>query len=167
MADCYPYRVVTAEGHLTLVWRPGEGDARDEFAVDGLGELLAFRDPAAVREHCERTGGELVPEGEATLDLEGVRRWAERPGLGPVPAGLPLDAWNFFDDLSHSLRAGPPLPSRGPVPDSAYEKLFGGDAPEPDAGGGAWTDEETAALRALVRAGLDLWERAVRRSGAG
>ncbi|WP_309054420.1 hypothetical protein [Streptomyces sp.] len=167
MADCYPYRIVTAEGDLTLVWRPGEGDARDEFAVDGLGELLAFHDPADVREHCDRTGGVLVPEGEAILDLEGVRRWAEHPGLGPVPAGLLLDAWNFFDDLSHSLRAGPQLPSRGPVPDSAYEKLFGGDAPEPDAGGGAWTAEETAALHALVRAGLDLWERAAHRTAAG
>ncbi|MFF3073234.1 hypothetical protein [Kitasatospora sp. NPDC057936] len=68
----------------------------------------------------------------------------------------------FFEDLSRSLKAGPPLPAQGPVHDSAYEKVFGGEALEPAAGEGAWTGEETAAVRELLRAGLELWEQAVR-----
>ncbi|MEU1285843.1 hypothetical protein [Kitasatospora sp. NPDC005856] len=161
MADYYPYRIETRRGDLTLIWSPGEGDAPDRLLVDDRGGLLAFRDLRTLREHCDRNDRELVWEAEATLDLAAVRRWVEHPGLGPVPAGLLLDAWNFFEDLSHSVESGPRLPSQGPVHDSAYEKLFGGDALEPTAGEDAWTEEETAAVRDLLRAGLDLWEQAV------
>ncbi|MFE5586014.1 hypothetical protein [Kitasatospora sp. NPDC056531] len=41
MADYFPYRIVTKRGDLTLIWRPGEGDAPDELVVDELGRLLA------------------------------------------------------------------------------------------------------------------------------
>ncbi|NED11868.1 hypothetical protein [Streptomyces sp. SID9124] len=167
MADCYPYRIATRRGDLTLIWRPGEGDAPDELVTDGLGRPLAFHDLKTLREHCDRNGWELVREGEGTLDLDVVRRWAEHPEFGPAPAGPLLDAWNFFEDLSHSLKAGPPLPSQGPIHDSAYEKLFGGDALEPAAGEGAWTKEETAAVRDLLRTGLNLWEQAVNGTGTG
>ncbi|MEV6162932.1 hypothetical protein AB0L71_13575 [Streptomyces sp. NPDC052052] len=167
MADYYPYRIVTRRGDSTLIWRPGEGDAPDELAVDELGRLLAFHDLKTLQEHCDRNGWELVWEGEGTLDLGAVRRWVEHPSLGSVSAGLLLEAWNFFEDLSHSLKAGPFLPSQGSIHDSAYEKIFGGDALEPTAGEGAWTDEETAAVRELLREGLDLWEQAVRGSGTG
>ncbi|MGW3508602.1 hypothetical protein [Streptomyces sp. NPDC000994] len=68
---------------------------------------------------------------------------------------------------SHSLKAGPPLPSQESIHDSAYEKIFDGEALEPTAGEGAWTAEETAAVRALLRAGLDLWEQAVHGSSTG
>lgn len=167
MADYYPYRIVTRRGGLTLIWRPGEGDAPDELATDDLGRLLAFHDLKTLREHCDRNGWELAWEGEGTLDLGVVRRWVEHPDLGPVPAGLLLDAWNFFEDLSHSLKAGPPLPSQGSIHDGAYEKIFGGEALEPTVGEGAWTNEETAAVRELLCAGLDLWEQAVNGSGTG
>ncbi|MFI2645603.1 hypothetical protein [Streptomyces sp. NPDC018610] len=164
MADCYPYRVTAGGGDLTLVWRSGEGDAPDEFAVDEHGGLLAFPDLRTLRDHC---GWDLVEEGGAALDLDAVRRWVERPGLGSVPAGLLLDAWNFFEDLCHSLGpSGPSLPAQGPVHDSAYEKIFGGAALGPAAGEGAWTDDETTAVRELLRAGLSLWERAVPAPGA-
>ncbi|MFE4358301.1 hypothetical protein [Kitasatospora sp. NPDC056800] len=170
MADHYPYRIATRSGDLTVIWRPGEGDAPDELLVDDLGGLLVFRDIETLRDHCDRNGRELVWEGEGTLDLAAVRRWVEHPepgpDPGPVPAGLLLEAWNFFEDLAHSVTAGPPLPSQGPVHDSAYEKVFGGDTLEPAADEEALTDEETAAVRGLLRAGLDLWEDAVRRSGA-
>ncbi|MFE7235708.1 hypothetical protein ACWCRF_14270 [Streptomyces sp. NPDC002405] len=165
MADYYPYRIATRRGDLTLIWRPGEGDAPDALAVDGLGRLLAFHDLKTLQEYCVRNGWELILEGEATLDLAVVRQWVEHPGLGSVSAGLLLDAWNFFEDLSRSLKSGSPLPSQGPIHDSAYEKIFGGEALEPTAGQGAWTDEETAAVRELLRAGLNLWEQAVHRSG--
>ncbi|MEV7782037.1 hypothetical protein [Kitasatospora sp. NPDC088351] len=167
MADYFPYRIVTRRGDLTLIWRPGEGDAPDELLVDDLGGLLAFQDLKTLREYCERNDRELIWEGEGTLDLAVVRRWVEHPDLDSVSAGLLLEAWNFFEDLSRSLKAGPPLPSQGSIHDSAYEKIFGGDALEPTAGEGAWTDEETAAVRELLRAGLDLWEHAVRGSGTG
>ena len=39
--------------------------------------------------------------------------------------------------LFHGLKAGPPLPSQGSIHDSAYEKIFDGDALEPTAGDGA------------------------------
>ncbi|MGW2873168.1 hypothetical protein [Kitasatospora sp. NPDC001225] len=170
MGDHYPYRIATRSGDLTVIWRPGEGDAPDELLVDDLGGLLVFRDVGTLRDHCDRNGRELVWEGEGTLDLAAVRRWVEHPepgpDPGPVPAGLLLEAWNFFEDLAHSVTAGPPFPSQGPVHDSAYEKVFGGDTLEPAADEEALTDEETAAVRGLLRAGLDLWEDAVRRSGA-
>ncbi|MFJ2576819.1 hypothetical protein [Kitasatospora aureofaciens] len=146
---------------MTLIWRPGEDDAPDELMVDERGRLLAFRDLTALQECCDRNGWEVVREGEPTLDLGAVRRWVEHPGLGPAPAALLLDAWNFFEDLSRSLKAGSPLPSQGPAHDSAYEKIFGGGALDPTAGEGAWTGEETVAVRELLRAGLDLWEQAV------
>ncbi|MGW3449371.1 hypothetical protein [Streptomyces sp. NPDC001076] len=167
MADCYPYRIAARRGDLTLIWRPGAGDAADEFVVDELGRLLAFHDLKTLQEYCDRNGWELVREGGGTLDLSVIRRWVEHPSLGSVPAGLLLDAWNFFEDLSHSLKAGPPLPSQGSIHNSAYEKIFGGEALEPTAGDGAWTAEETAAVRELLRAGLDLWEQAVHRSSTG
>ncbi|MFJ9840478.1 hypothetical protein ACIRYZ_08415 [Kitasatospora sp. NPDC101155] len=167
MADYFPYRIVTRRGDLTLIWRPGEGDAPDEFGVDELGRLLAFRELIPLQEYCDRNGWELTWEGEGTLDLGVVRRWVEHPDLGPVPAVLLLDAWNFFEDLSRSVKAGPPLPSQGPIHDNAYEKIFGGEALEPTAGDEAWTDEETAAVRELLRVGLDLWEQAVHGSGTG
>jgi hypothetical protein len=50
---------------------------------------------------------------------------------------------------------------------SAYEQIFGGEALEPTDGEGAWKDEETTAVRELLRAGLGLWEQAVHRSGTG
>ncbi|MGJ3561272.1 hypothetical protein ACR6C2_35530 [Streptomyces sp. INA 01156] len=128
MADHYPYRIVTRREDLTLIWRPGEGDALDEFVVDGLGRLLAFHDLETLREYCDRNDRELIQEDEAALDLAAVRRWIERPDPGAVSAGLLLDAWNFFEDLSRSLQAAPSLPSQGPIHDSAYEKIFGGEA---------------------------------------
>ncbi len=165
MADYYPYRIATRRGNLTLIWRPGEDDAPDEFAVDDLGRLLAFHDLDTLREYCDRNGWELVWRGGATLDLGDVCQWVEHPDLGTVPAGLLLDAWNFFEDLSNSLKSGPPLPPQGSVHNSAYEKIFGGDALEPAAGDKAWTDDEAAAVRELLRAGLDLWAQAVHGSG--
>ncbi|MFF2143169.1 hypothetical protein [Kitasatospora sp. NPDC058190] len=152
---------------MTLIWRPGEGDAPDELVVDELGRLLAFRELIPLQEYCDRNGWELTWEGEGTLDLGVVRRWVEHPDLGPVSAGLLLEAWNFFEDLSRSVKAGPPLPSQGSIHDSAYEKIFGGEALDPTAGEGAWTGEETAAVRELLRAGLDLWDQAVHGSGTG
>ncbi|MGW1274050.1 hypothetical protein [Streptomyces sp. NPDC002491] len=162
MADRYPYRIAARRGEATLIWRPGEGDDPDALAVDDLGRLLAFHDLDALQGHCDRNGWKLVREDEATLDLDVVRRWAEHPGHGPVPAGLLLEAWNFFDDLSHSLGVGTGPPSRGPLQDRAYEKLFGGEPLEPAAGDGAWTDQEAQTVRELLRAGLELWEQAVR-----
>jgi hypothetical protein len=162
MTDYYPYRIATSRGDLTLIWRPGEDDAPDELAVDERGRLLAFQDLRTLQEYCDRNAWQLIREGEAALDLVLVRRWVEHPDPGSVPAGLLLEAWNFFEDLSRSLKAGPPLPSQGPVHDSAYEKIFGGEALEPTTGEGAWTNEETAAVRELLLAGLNLWEQAVR-----
>lgn len=164
MADHYPYRIADEKGHLTLIWRPGEGDAPDEFVVDEVGELLAFPDVQTLWHFCDRNGWELIREGEATLDTAAVRLWVEHPARRPVSAGLLLNAWNFYEDLAGSVRAEPPLPSQGSIHDSAYEKIFGGHALDPDAGQDAWTDEETAAVRGFLRAGLDLWERTAARA---
>ncbi|MFI9162994.1 AAA family ATPase [Kitasatospora aureofaciens] len=167
MADYFPYRIVTGKGDLTLIWRPGEGDAPDVLLVDERGKLLAFEELAPLQECCDRNGWELTWEGEGILELRRVRRWIEHPELGPAAEGLLLDAWNFFEDLSRSVKAGPPLPGQGPIHDSAYEKLFGGAALDPSAGEEAWTEEETAAVRELLRAGLDLWEHAAHGPGSG
>jgi hypothetical protein len=166
MADCYPYQIANRRGEITLIWRPGESDAPDELAIDELGRLLTFPDLKTLQDHCDRNGWELVRDGGATLDLGVVHQWVENPDLDTASAEMLLDAWNFFEDLSHSLQGGPPLPSQGSTHESAYEKIFGGDALEPTAGEEAWTDEETAVVRELLRVGLGLWEEAVRGSGA-
>ncbi|MFE4975993.1 hypothetical protein ACFRAR_28295 [Kitasatospora sp. NPDC056651] len=168
MADHFPYRLCAGSDDLTLIWRSGEGAGDgdpDRLLVDESGRLLAFAGRAPLREYCERHGPELIWEGEGELDLGPVRRWVEPPHL--APAGLPellLEAWNFFEDLSRSLPDGPPLPAQGPVHDSAYEKAFGGEPLAPASGEDAWTAEEDAAVRELLRAGLELWEHAVRTS---
>ncbi|MFI2781305.1 hypothetical protein [Streptomyces sp. ALB3] len=165
MTDCYPYRVLTRTGHLALIWRPGEGDDPDTFAVDGAGALLVFHDPQTLRTYCERKRWELIRDGAAELDPAAVRQWVGRPEVCPVPSGFLLDAWNFFEDLAWSLTSGPSLAPQGPVHDSAYEKFFGGDVPGP-ADDGAWTDEEAAAVRDFLTTGLELWEHAVRGAAA-
>ncbi|MYQ39229.1 hypothetical protein B046DRAFT_03998 [Streptomyces sp. LamerLS-316] len=165
MTDHYPYRIAARRGDLTLIWRPGEGDAPDELAVDELGGLLTFHGLETLQAHCDRNGWELVRDGGTTLDLDAVRRWVEHPDHDSSRPELLLDAWNFFEDLSHSLRTGPPLPPQGPVHDSAYEKIFGGEALEPAAGDGAWTAEERGAVRDLLGTGLNLWEQAVHGPG--
>ncbi|MFE4216304.1 hypothetical protein [Streptomyces sp. NPDC056844] len=165
MTDRYPYRIAARRGDLTLLWRPGHDEDPDELAVDELGCLLTFHDLDTLQTYCERNGWELVRDGGTTLDLDAVRLWVEHPGHDSSQPELLLDAWNFFEDLSHSLKSGPPLPPQGPAHDSAYEKIFGGEALEPTAGEGAWTAEETETVRDLLGAGLNLWEQAVRGSG--
>ncbi|AVV44541.1 hypothetical protein PYK79_48030 [Streptomyces sp. ID05-04B] len=167
MADCYPYRIATRRGEVILIWLPGEGDDPDALAVDDRGRLLVFDDLDTLRDHCDSNGWDLVREDEDTLDLGVVRRWVAHPAHGRVSAGLLLEAWNFFDDLAHSLDVFPPLPSRGPLQDAAYEKIFGGEALEPTAGDGAWTDEETGAVRELLRVGLKLWDEAAKATLCG
>ncbi|MFE9367304.1 hypothetical protein ACFYNN_31965 [Streptomyces sp. NPDC006978] len=165
MTDHYPYRLAARRGDLTLIWRTGEGDDPDELAVDELGGLLTFHDLGTLQAYCDRHGWELVRDGGTTLDLDAVRRWVERPDhVSPQPELL-LDAWNFFEDLSHSVKSGPAFPPQGPVHDSAYEKIFGGEALEPTAGEGAWTAEESEAVRDLLGTGLNLWEQATHGPG--
>lgn len=112
MTDHYPYRLAARRGDLTLIWRPGEGDGPDELAVDELGGLLTFHDLGTLQAYCDRHGWELVRDGGTTLDLDAVRRWVERPDhVSPQPELL-LDAWNFFEDLSHSVKSGPAFPRK-------------------------------------------------------
>ncbi|MFI9364377.1 AAA family ATPase [Kitasatospora sp. NPDC053057] len=65
------------------------------------------------------------------------------------------------DYFPHRIVTSPPLPTRGPLHDSAHERISGGEALDPTAGEEAWADEEAAAARELLRTGLDLRERAV------
>ncbi|WP_190123364.1 hypothetical protein [Streptomyces inusitatus] len=162
-AEHYAYRVRRTPAELTLIWRGGEGDGPDEFAVDGSGRLLTFRETAAARKYCERAGLALAHEDEsedtAALDLDPAAEWAAHGG--PVAEGLLLDAWNLFTDLAQALPDGPPLPPRDPVQDSAYEKFFGLAALDPDGGDGAWDQRETESVREVLNAGLRLWETAL------
>ncbi|MFF0480748.1 hypothetical protein [Streptomyces sp. NPDC004435] len=156
MVDHYPYRVEGGAGNVTLAWRPGEGDALDEFVVDDDGRLLMFPDRESLRVHAARNAWTVVWEGEAALDRDAVRRWVEHPESASVAPGSLLDAWHFVEDLARSVASGPLRTSRGPVIDSAWEKIYGA---EP------WTEEETAAVRELLREGLDLWDRTASGSG--
>ncbi|MFF9145882.1 hypothetical protein ACF1BN_13585 [Streptomyces sp. NPDC014861] len=151
--DGYPYRIEARAGDLTLLWRPGEGDGLDEFAVDDRGRLLVFPDRASLRAYAAHATWTVLWEGEAELDLDAVRAWVERPGTASVPPGSLLNAWHFVEDLARSVGDGTLRSSRGTVIDSAWEKIYG---EEP------WTAEEAAAVRELLREGLDLWEDAVR-----
>ncbi|MCM2392153.1 hypothetical protein [Streptomyces albipurpureus] len=161
MTDHYPYRISVERRDLFLIWRPGEGDEPAELIVDAHGRLAAFDDLQALEEHCANNRWELVPEVDDALDLRPVRQWVKHPHLRLASAGLLLEAWNFFDDLSHSLKARSSMPSQGAIHNMAYEKIYSGDPLSRHSGEDAWTDEETAAVRELLRAGLKLWERAV------
>ncbi|MFG3043436.1 hypothetical protein ACGFZR_00680 [Streptomyces sp. NPDC048241] len=83
MADHHPYEIAAMGRSLTLIWRPGEGDAPDEFAVDDHGGLLTFHDLGALRTHCARNEWQLVEDGGATLDLDVVHQWADAPDPQP------------------------------------------------------------------------------------
>ncbi|MFF6885938.1 hypothetical protein ACFY9F_22490 [Streptomyces sp. NPDC012421] len=154
MVDHYPYRVVSGAECVTLVWRPGVGDALDEFVVGERGGLLDFADRDSLRGYGDRKGWSLGWEDEGAIDLDVVRGWVERPGSehGAASVGLLLDAWHFVEDLARGMGEGPLRFARGPVADRAWEKAYG---EEP------WTREEAAAVRALLREGLALWERAM------
>ncbi|MFE0650470.1 hypothetical protein ACFVZH_17975 [Streptomyces sp. NPDC059534] len=156
MPDHYPYRIATRRGDLHLIWRAGEQDDPDTLAVDDRRRLLAFHDAGTLQEHCDRHGWELVRDAEAVLDLEVVRQAVQDPHRRTDPTGPLLDAWNFFEDLARSVDTATALPAQGAVHDIAYDRFF-----DPDAGG-AWSDEEAAAVRGLLRAGLDLWDEAAR-----
>lgn len=159
MNDHYPYRLTVERRDLFLLWCGGEDDHPDQFIVDAQGKLIAFDDIPALRRWCETHRLALVPDTEGSLDLRLVRQWVKQPHLRIASAGLLLDAWNFFDDLSHSLTARSSLPAQGPVHDSAYEKLFAGDPLARHGGDGIWTDQETSAVKELLGAGMNLWDR--------
>ncbi|MFG3040833.1 hypothetical protein ACGFYZ_28435 [Streptomyces sp. NPDC048330] len=154
MPDHYAFSVETRRGDLHLIWRSGEGDDRDTFAVDHRRRLLAFHAVDTLRHHCERSGRHLVAGGEGSLDLDAVRDDLRAPGPGILPTGRLLEAWNFFEDLARSVDTPTALPVQGPVHDLAYERFF--------EDGAAWSDAESAAARGLLGAGLDLWDEAVR-----
>ncbi|WP_017237855.1 hypothetical protein [Streptomyces sp. SS] len=160
MPDHYAFRVATRRGDLHLIWRLGEGNDHDALAVDDGRRLLAFHEAEALQGHCEREGWDLVADAESVLDLEAVRESFEEAARDPrartVPTGLLLEAWNFFEDLARSVDTTTVLPAQGAVHDAAYDRFF--DA----ADGGVWSDEEAAAAWGLLRAGLDVWEEAVR-----
>ncbi|MGW7052555.1 hypothetical protein [Streptomyces sp. NPDC054887] len=157
MSVHYPYRIRSNEADHFLIWRPGEGDFPDQFMTDNGGRPWSLHDRTTLQKTCDREGWELNWEGEGSLDLTAVRRWVEGSDRDSPSAELLLEAWNFFDDLSYSTRTGTTLPSRGPTQDNAYEKLFAGDSPPANGVSESWTEEETAAVRELLRAGLDLW----------
>ncbi|MEX0173202.1 hypothetical protein [Streptomyces sp. LMG1-1-1.1] len=160
MTDHYAVRIATRRGDLHVIWRLGQGDDHDTLAVDDRRKLLAFHDTETLRGHCERNGWNLVPDAESVLDLEDVRESIEEafrdPASRTVPTGLVLDTWNFFEDVARSVDTATALPVRGAVHDAAYERIFGA------ADGEVWTDEEAAAVWALLRAGLALWKEAAR-----
>ncbi|WP_329019304.1 hypothetical protein [Streptomyces sp. NBC_00690] len=165
MAEHYPYRIITKSGDLFVVWQPGAGDDPNELAVDEHGRLLVFEDLQSLEEQGERSRWTLISEEDDSLDLSLVREWVWQPRLRSASPGLLLDAWNFLEDLSHTLEDRSSLPAQGPVHDSAYEKFYEGDPLASDGSEEAWTEEETAAVNELLRAGLDLWEQAVSVSG--
>ena len=166
MPDRHPYRVTSRRGDLVLIWQAGAGDDPDTLAVDDRGRLLAFHDVEPLGEYCAEQGWDLTvdsgssDEPVASLDLDPVRSWVEGTRRGPAPSGLLLEAWNFFEDLARSGVAARSLPVQGGDHDAAYERIFD------EGGAGAWTDEEAAAARGLLKAGLDLWEEAARSAPA-
>ncbi|SEL87391.1 hypothetical protein [Streptacidiphilus jiangxiensis] len=166
LSVAYPYRIQGRTGDRIVLWRPGTGDAPDTLALDGDARLLTFGSRTELDAHCAAHGLHLVPDGEAELDLEPVRAWVHAPVPDPALAGALLAAWNFFDDLARSLPPGlgPGLPAQGAVHDAAYEKFFHGSALDPAAGAHAWSPDERAAVRELLRAGLTLWRSASGRS---
>ncbi|WP_416483514.1 hypothetical protein [Streptomyces sp. CL12] len=95
-------------------------------------------------------GWRLAASEVGALELVRVERWLADPVWRRVPAGVVLEAWNFFEDMVRGLGEGRRLPRQGAVHGGAYEKLFAGEC-------GDWSPDERRAVRELLTAGVELW----------
>ncbi|WP_371614491.1 hypothetical protein [Streptomyces sp. NBC_00454] len=154
----YPYRVRGRRRSGTVLWLPGrrDGEPDEVFAVpngdaSGAGwRVPVFTTGRQAGPYTRRHGLRLVSAEANVLELVRAERWLADPVRRAVPAGDVLGAWNFFEDLARGLRTVDALPPQGPVHDSAYEKLFGGEC-------GEWTPAERACVLELLTAGAALW----------
>lgn len=152
----YAYRVRGAGRSGVVLWIGGRGDEADR--VLALGEAGRRRVPVFVtgrqaRVFAGRRGWRLAASETGTLELVRVERWLADSLRRRVPAGVVLEAWNFFEDLARGLGEGRRLPRQGAVHNGAYEKLFAGECED-------WAPDERCAVRELLTAGVELWESA-------
>lgn len=149
----YTYRVRGRERGAVVLWIGGRGDEPDRvFTLPEAGRrhVPVFVTARQARLYARRRGQEPATAETGTLDLGRVQHWLEGPARRKVPPGAVLEAWNFFEDLARGLDAVDRLPRQGPLHNSAYDKLFGGEWV-------AWTPDEQRAVRELTRAGVALW----------
>ncbi|MGM9465729.1 hypothetical protein [Streptomyces murinus] len=150
----YAYRVRGAGRSGVVLWVGGRGDELDRVVSVGEGgrrRVPVFVTGRQARVFAGRRGWRLAASEVGTLELVRVERWLADPVRRRVPAGVVLEAWNFFEDLARGLGEGHRLPRQGAVHDGAYEKLFAGEC-------GDWTPDERRAVRELLTAGVELWE---------
>ncbi|MGM9443640.1 hypothetical protein ACTAF0_25765 [Streptomyces murinus] len=150
----YAYRVRGAGRSGVVLWVGGRGDELDRVVSVGEGgrrRVPVFVTGRQARVFAGRRGWRLAASEVGTLELVRVERWLADPVRRRVPAGVVLEAWNFFEDLARGLGEGHRLPRPCAVHDGAYEKLFAGEC-------GDWTPDERRAVRELLTAGVELWE---------
>ncbi|MGM9331435.1 hypothetical protein [Streptomyces murinus] len=150
----YAYRVRGAGRSGVVLWVGGRGDELDRVVSvreGGRRRVPVFVTGRQARVFAGRRGWRLAASEVGTLELVRVERWLADPVRRRVPAGVVLEAWNFFEDLARGLGEGHRLPRQGAVHDGAYEKLFAGEC-------GDWTPDERRAVRELLTAGVELWE---------
>jgi hypothetical protein len=149
----YAYRVRGRGRSAVVLWIGGRGDEPDQvFTVPEAGRrhVPVFVTARQARVYVCRRGREPAASEVDTLELRRVQHWLEDPVRRKIPPGAVLEAWNFFEDLARGLDAAHRLPQQGPLHNSAYEKLFGGECV-------AWTPEEQRAVLELIGAGAELW----------
>ncbi|GAA1042508.1 hypothetical protein [Streptomyces murinus] len=152
----YAYRVRGAGRSGVVLWVGGRGDDLDRVVSVGEGgrrRVPVFVTGRQARVFAGRRGWRLAASEVGALELVRVERWLADPVRRRVPAGVVLEAWNFFEDLARGLGEGHRLLRQGAVHDGAYEKLFAGECDE-------WTPDERCAVRELLTAGVELWESA-------
>jgi hypothetical protein len=154
-APIYAYRVRGAARSGVVLWL-GAADGPDRVLTlppsDGRARSVpVFATVRQARTYAARRGRRLADPSANTLELARAQHWLADPAHRCIPAAPVLDAWNFFEDLAHSLDARPALPDQGPTHDSAYDKLFAGECT-------TWTPAELNAVTTLLAAGLTLWE---------
>ncbi|MFE1291233.1 hypothetical protein [Streptomyces sp. NPDC058751] len=152
-AGLYAYRVRGLGRSAVVLWIGGRGDEADRVLAlpeAGRCRVPVFTTVRQARTYASRRGWEPDTAEVDVLELQRVQHWLEDPVRRRVPAGVVLDAWNFFEDLARGLGEVHRLPRQSAVHDGAYEKLFAGECV-------AWTPAEQCAVLEVITAGVELW----------
>lgn len=156
VGEClYGYRIRGRGRSGAVLWIAGRDDEPDRVhaltAGNGRRRVPLFATARQIRAYARRHGRTLADVEVDTLELVRVQRWLDDPVHRKVPPGAVLDAWNFFEDLARGVDDADRLPRQGPVHNSAYEKIFGGET-------AIWTPDERRAVVELLTAGVELWD---------
>jgi hypothetical protein len=164
----YACRVRLDGDAVFVVWSSAE---RDGFLRDPGGRLVVAHTPTALAGAAHALGAMLEDAGPAEYDFDRILAWCAAPTAGGVDCPAFLNAWNFLDDLA-GLHAGADTPhtrlSRAAA--VCYDRLFRGNnlpavTPPGERFEPSWGENDLAAIRGVMLAGLELLAAELRGAG--